>query len=60
MLVTPEPQTGVGQGAPSASHGLRGKGREQLSKPKESSAGGQGCPAETGAEKSSGVPPGLA
>ena len=45
---------------PSPSHGLRGKGKEWLSKPEESSAVGLGHPAETGAEESTHVSLGLA
>lgn len=60
MVLTEEPETGAGQGAPSPSHGLGGKGRAWLSKPKESSAVGLGRLAETGAEKSTDVSPGLA
>lgn len=55
MVLTAEQERG-----PSPSHGLRGRGREQLSEPEESSAVGLGRPAETGAEKSTHVSPGLA
>ena len=58
MLSVPELETREAVSSPLVD--LRGQGREQLPKPRESSGVEEGCLAETGAEKSSGVSPGLA
>lgn len=55
MVLTEEPETGAGQGAPSPSHGLGARGEHGYQSPKESSGVGLGRLAETGAEKSTDV-----